>query len=449
MDASEQNEAMADKNRFLLFFVCCLAYLAIGFHFSIRSNIAENLREIFNGVDQLNSSKLAGSALAVPFLGYAITIFFVSPFIDAIGMGRLMKLSGLLIVIGSIMVVAAESVASSSQLYWVIWGGMLLVGFGWGLVDTNTNPLVVALYPEDKTHKLNVIHAWWPAGIAVGGLIGMAFGKLDVAWEVKLTVAMIPAAALSALCFFAKFPLTERAASGVSFGDMFKEVLRKPMFWVWFVCIWFTATAELAPGQWVDMALSRTVGMSGMWILIYISGLMFVMRHFAGTMVHRLSVVGLLWVSCLLAAFGLWWLSVASNPLTGFLAATFWGTGVCFMWPTMLGAVNERYPRSGALGMGLMGTGATLAIYFFLPVMGRVFDATKIKEAGGEVAFKALKGDALEGVLATASQTSFRAVAILPAALLVVFGIIWLYEIKRRVGLKAVSAGSSSATDKA
>lgn len=328
MDASVQSEADR-KNRFLLFSICCLAYLAIGFHFSIRSNIAENLRAIFDGIDPLRSSKMVGSALGVPFLGYAITIFFVSPFIDAIGMGRLMKCSGVLIVIGSLMVVAAEVLASSSQLYWVVWGGMLLVGFGWGLVDTNTNPLVVALYPEDKTHKLNVIHAWWPAGIAVGGL-------------------------------------------------------------------------------------------------------MFVMRHFAGTMVHRLSVVGLLWVSCLLAALGLWWLSVAANPASAFLGATFWGVGVCYLWPTMLAAVNERYPRSGALGMGLMGTGATLAIYLFLPVMGRVFDATKIKEAGGEAAFKVLSGEQLEGVLATASQTSFRAVAVLPALLLAVFGVIWLYETNRR-----------------
>ncbi len=443
MVSNEPNRA-DERNRFLLFFICCLAYLAIGFHFSIRSNIAENLREIFNGIDPLRSSKMLGSALGVPFLGYAITLFFVSPFIDAIGMGRLMKLSGVMLVLGSVMVVAAENVGSSSQLYWMVWGGMLLVGFGWGLVDTNTNPLVVALYPKDKTHKLNVIHAWWPAGIAVGGLIGMAFGKLNVAWEAKLVVAMVPAVVLTILCFLAKFPLTERAASGVSFGDMFKEVLRKPMFWVWFFCIWFTATAELAPGQWVDMALSRTVGMKGLWILIYISGLMFVMRHFAGPMVHRLSVVGLLWVSCLLAAFGLWWLSVAGNPLSAFLAATFWGVGVCYMWPTMLAAVNERYPRSGALGMGLMGTGATLAIYFFLPVMGRVFDATKIEEAGGEAAFKALEGGALEGVLATASQTSFRAVAALPAVLLVVFGIIWVYEARRRAKLAAAASAPSS-----
>jgi fucose permease len=433
MSATPDQSAYSERNRFLLYFICCLAYFTIGFHFSMRSSIAGSLRGIFDAIDPLNSSKMLGSALGVPFLGYAITIFFISPFIDAIGMGRLMRLAGILIVVGSVVVVAAPSLASSMELYWVIWGGMLLVGLGWGLVDTNTNPLVVALYPEDKTHKLNVIHAWWPGGIVLGGLIGVAFGAVDIQWKIKLLMTLVPAVALVIMCVFVKFPLTERAAAGISFGDMFKEILRKPMFWVWFVCIWFTATAELAPGQWVDMALTRTVGMPGIWILIYISGLMFVMRHFAGPVAKKLSPVGLLWISCLLAAFGLYWLSVAHNPLGALLGATLWGIGVCYMWPTMLATVNERYPKSGALGMGLMGTGATLAIYMFLPVMGRVFDATKIKAAGGEQAFKALSGVQLDEVLVQASQVSFRSVAILPAALLLVFAAIWIYDVKKHV----------------
>src|SRR5258705_5682110 len=143
------------------------------------------------------------------------------------------------------------------------------------------------------------------------------------------------------------------------------------------------------------MALTRTVGMSGIWLLVYVSGLMFVMRHFAGTMVHKLSSVGLLWVSCLLAALGLVALSVANSPLMGFLAATIWGTGVCYMWPSMLATASERFPRSGALGMGLIGTAGSLSTYFLLPQMGKIFDDAKIQAAGGEAAFAALSGDGL------------------------------------------------------
>jgi len=110
---------------------------------------------------------------------------------------------------------------------------------------------------------------------------------------------------------------------------------------------------------------------------------------------------------------------------------------VCFMWPTMLATASERFPRGGALLMGLMGTAGTLSITFVLPAMGRIFDAKKLEAAGGEAAFKNLSGSALDNVLGIASQTSFRAVAALPAILLVVFGAIWLYD-RSRGGHKPV-----------
>ena len=128
------------------------------------------------------------------------------------------------------------------------------------------------------------------------------------------------------------------------------------------------------------------------------------------------------------ATIGLLLLSVANSPITGLLAATVWGIGVCYMWPTMLGAASERFPRGGALLMGLMGTGGTLAIYFVLPQMGKIFDQAKIRAAGSEEAFKTLSGDKLNDALVYASQHSFRMVAILPAILLIVFGAIWLYD---------------------
>jgi len=219
-------------------------------------------------------------------------------------------------------------------------------------------------------------------------------------------------------------------------GQMLREILN-PMFLVLFCSMFLTAASELAPGQWVDLALTRTVHMQGILLLVYVSGLMFVARHFAGPLVHRLSPIGLLWFSCLLASLGLVLLSVANSPVTGLLAASVWGTGVCFMWPTMLATASERFPRGGAVLMGLMGTAGTLSIQFVLPAMGRIFDAKKIEAAGGEAAFQALSGDRLQQVLGQASQASFRAVAILPAILLLVFGAIWFYD-RSRGGFKAV-----------
>ena len=131
-------------------------------------------------------------------------------------------------------------------------------------------------------------------------------------------------------------------------------------------------------------------------------------------MVHKLSSVGLLWVSSALAALGLVGLSMADSPVMGFLAATVWGTGVCYMWPTMLAAASERYPKGGAFAMGVIGTAGSLSIWFVLPQMGAIFDSAAAK--------------ALEAIKTLAAVESFRFVAILPAILLLVFGAIWLQD---------------------
>lgn len=418
-----------------LFLISVLALTATGIGFSIRGNIASSLQaDLFDPIDKLNSAGMVATALGVVFLGFAFTIAIGSPLLDYLGMGRLLALSSTCLVSGNLVVIYSQQLAGQDSLFRVVWIGMLLIGIGQGLVETVINPLTTTLYPDDKTHKLNVLHAWWPGGIIIGGLLGLAIGQMGMTWKAQLVAAIIPAAAFGLMLIGAKFPPTERVAAGVSAGSMMKEVFR-PFFLVWFGCMFLTAASELAPGQWVDMALTRTVGMKGIWLLIYVSGLMFVMRHFAGPLAHKFSPVGLLWISSLLAAVGLVLLSWANSPITGFLAATVWGIGVCYMWPTMLAAASERFPRGGALLMGLMGTAGTLSIYFVLPKMGSIFDQAKVRAAGGEEAFKQLSGDALNNVLGQASQYSFRVVAILPAILLIVFGLIWLYD-KSRGGFK-------------
>jgi MFS family permease len=437
----------AGYDRSRLFVVSLLALFTAGVGASLRSNIADDLQRIFfDPIDKAHSAEMIGSVLGVPFLGYAFTIAVGSPLLDAIGMGILLPMSGVLFILGTLIILFAGAIASGPSVYTVIWTGAVVTGIGWGLVETVINPLTTTLYPEDKTAKLNTLHAWWPGGLIAGGLFGIAAGALGLSWQVKLAMVMLPAALVIVLCLGVRFPPTERVASGYSAGSMFRELL-KPMFLVLFCSMFLTAASELAPGQWVDLALTRTVGMRGIWLLVYVSGLMFVMRHFAGTVVHRLSPIGLLWFSCLLASVGLYALSLANSPVTGLIAATIWGTGVCYMWPTMLATAAERFPRGGALLIGLMGTAGTLSITFVLPAMGKIFDAKKIELAGGSAAFGALQpGPELERVLGIAAQVSFRAVAILPAILLVVFGAIWFYDRSDRSAAvsEAVAVASSA-----
>jgi MFS family permease len=234
--------------------------------------------------------------------------------------------------------------------------------------------------------------------------------------------------------FTTEFPVTERVASGASHGDMFRELGRQPMFFVWFVCMMLTVASELAPGQWVDLALSRVVGMQGIVLLVYVSALMFVMRHFAGSLARRFSSIGILWFGSLLAAIGLYGLSVATAPLPAFAAATVWGIGVCYFYPTMVASVAERFPRGGALMMGLIGFAGGISIQFILPRLGAIFDHAKLEVAGGMGNFVQLAPEQLDRVLRYASVESFRAVALIPLASLPVFGLIgWLDRRRTRV----------------
>jgi fucose permease len=387
-------------------------------------------------IDKAHSAEMIASILGLPFLGFAVTIAIGSPLLDYIGMGLLLPLSGVFLSLGMLMMIFAGDLASGGGVYTVLWMGALVAGIGWGLVETVVNPLIASLYPDNKTGRLNAVHAWWPGGLVIGGLLGVGMSHLGLGWQMKLGIVFIPAVALIALCAGMKFPPTERAAAGVTTKEMFRE-LANPLFLVLFASMFLTAASELAPGQWVDLALSRTVHMPGILLLVYVSGLMFLMRNFATPLVHKFSAIGVLWLSCLGAALGLYALSVANSPVTALLAATLWGTGVCYMWPTMLATASERFPRGGALLMGLMGTAGTLSIQFVLPIMGSIFDHKKVELAGGTEAFNALPpGPELDRILGISAQTSFRDVAALPAILLLVFGAIWFYD-RSRGGFRA------------
>jgi MFS family permease len=405
----------------------------IGLGFAVRANIASNLQEdIYDKIDLANSAALVGEALSATFMGFALTLLFGSALVDLIGMKRMLLLSALGYIAGAVGLVFATTMAINSSVETVIWVSLLLTGLGWGAVEAASNPMVAALYPEEKTHRLNILHAWWPAGIVVGGLMGYTITRVGLPWELNMFVLLLPALALAWMVSRATFPVTERVAAGVSYGQMFSELLKRPLFWVFWVCMFFTATAELAPGQWVNIALSHIVGMQGILLLVYVSALMFVMRHFAGPIVAHISPIGLMFVSCLAAGIGLYLLSLADTPALAFGAATVWGIGVCYLWPTMLAITSERFPRGGAMALGLMGFAGGMAIKFVLPQMGAIFDTAKAQAAGGADQLATLSPQAMQEVLRYASVESFQSVAIVPLLLLPVFGLIWLFD--RRKG---------------
>ncbi len=421
------------ENRRLLFVLSNLAIFMIGLGFAVRAAIAGDLQaDLFDVLDVARSATMVGEVLGATFVGFALTLLFGAALVDLVGIRAMLLFAAAGYFLGSLCVLMASIMAPSITAYWLVYGGLLLTGLGWGAVEAATNPLIATAYPEEKTHRLNILHAWWPAGIVAGGLLGLGIIQVGAIWQLNLIILMVPALVLAWMVIRAEFPVTERVAMGLSYGDMFAQLGRSPGFFIWFLCMMGTVAAELAPSAWVDLALTNIVGMPGVWVLIYINLLIFIGRHYAGTMVARFSSPGLLTLGCLLAAPGLYFLSQAGTPLSAFAAATLWALGICYFYPTMLGAVAERYPAGGALMLGLMGFAGGVASWTVLPWMGAIFDEAKVRAAGGVQAFEALQGEALEQVVRAASVESFQIVAMIPLALIPVFAFLWWRESGQR-----------------
>ena len=420
-------ETAIDRKR--LYFIGNLSIFMIELGFAVRATIAPDLQaDIYIPIDAATSATRLGEALGVTFTGFALTLLFGSALVDRMGMKAMVLLSALGYLAGSLGLFVATLMPPSGTVETIVMISLLLTGLGWGAVEAASNPMIAALYPDEKTHRLNILHAWWPAGIVVGGLAGVGLTQAELAWELNLLLLVLPSLLMAVLVATSAFPVTERVASGASYADMLRELIRRPLFWVFWACMFLTAAAELAPGQWVNIALSNIVGMQGILLLVYVSALMFVMRHFAGPIVSRISSVGLMFVSCLAAAAGLYLLSLANTPALAFAAATVWGIGVCYLWPTMLGIVAERFPTGGALAMGLMGFAGGMSIQFVLPRMGAIFDAAKLEAAGGAEQLAGLSPDAMADVIRYASVESFQSVSVVPLVLLPVFALIAIVD---------------------
>src|SRR4051812_7408037 len=189
-----------------LFLLSSLALTMAGMGASLRANTAADLQRVFfDPIDKAHSAEMIATILALPFLGFAATIAIGSPLLDYIGMGLLLPLAGVCFSIGALTMIFAGSFSTGAGVYDAIWIGALVTGVGWGLVETVVNPLIASLYPAEKTGKLNTLHAWWPGGLVIGGLLGVAMSSLGLGWQLKLAVVLLPAIAVVALSIGVKF----------------------------------------------------------------------------------------------------------------------------------------------------------------------------------------------------------------------------------------------------
>ena len=426
-----EKHASVPGNARAIFWICVLLLFTAALSFSIRTGVSGAIKEsMLDPYMPLASGEMIAASLGYGFLGFALSLIAISPFLDVFGAKKVVLFSSLSFILGPLLILLSPATGDGATAYMVLNIGMVVCGLAWGAMEASVNPVTASIYPEDKTGKLNVLHAWWPAGIIVGGLASVFLYETSVvSWQFMIGLIMVPAVLCGAWALTQDFPVTESTAQGVTFSQMIAAPFKRPGFWIFPAIMFLTTSAELAPGSWVDVALTETVGMPGILVLVYVSAIMFIMRHFAGPLERRFTDIGLLLMCTIPAAIGLYLLSIANSPLTALVAATAWAFGVCFMWPTMLAAANRRYPETGAWGIGLVGFFGALAMYFILPEIGKIYDAAKLEAAGGEEAFAALQpGPELSAALAYAAEQSFQAIAVVPVILFFIFGGLWLYE---------------------
>lgn len=400
---------MQSINRSQLFIASCLALLVTGLSFGIRAGILDKL-----GVDfALDQSQLA-SITAAAFWGFPLAIVIGGLVVDLIGMKRLLVLAFLFHLIGIILTIFANG-------YWTLFLSTLLVGIANGTVEAACNPLVAGLYTDNKTTKLNHFHLWFPSGIFIGTLVVFLFIKINLSWQVQVGTMLIPTVIYGYLFSKLDFPVTERVASGVSYGGMLKAVIA-PLFIFMFICMFGTAITELFTGQWINVLL-KNVTDNGILLLTLETGVMILGRAFAKPVLQKISPQALLVVSAILAALGIYMFTVVTGPML-YLAAIVFGMGVTFFWPTMLGFVNTYLPETGALGLNLMGGAGMFAVSIFTIFMGDYYKQIELA-AGNNL---------------TAGKLVLQATLVIPIVLVVAFIGLTIYMRGRGKSAAAVQA---------
>ena len=399
-----------------LFVASCLALLVTSLSFGIRAGILGRLGVQF----ELNASQL-GTIASTAFWGFPLAIVAGGVLVDLIGMKKLLLVAFAFHLIGIVLTIFAGG-------YWSLFISTLCIGIANGTVEAACNPLVTSLYPDNKTTKLNHFHLWFPGGIVIGTLIVFLFNKIGLGTQIQVGVMLIPAVLYGYLFYELEFPNTERVSSGVSTADMYKALLN-PLFFFMIICMFGTAITELFTGQWIDVLL-KNVSDNAILLLTIETGIMVVGRGFAGPVVHKFSPQGVLLISTVLASLGLYLLGHTSGNML-FVGAIIFGMGVCYFWPTMLGFVSENLPKTGAVGINLMGGAGMFAVSVYMIFMGEFYDklvAAKIPAGTSDAAMASVLNEAKKA----AGPEIINTTLVIPIVLIIAFAGLNVYMRKAK-----------------
>lgn len=417
MSTTYQSERGPGLNEKFLFWASFLTLIAAGIGFSVRGVILKDWGNQF-GFTQSELGTITGGGL----LAFGLAIIFFSFFADLFGYGKLMLIAFLLHASSAVVTFAAGPVYAAQGkegAFMCLNIGMWLFAFGNGTCEAVINPLTATLFPKNKTHWLNILHAGWPGGLILGAVLTLGFNQLGtpeqpIRWEIKLGVFLVPVLLYGIMMFNRPFPHSEAKTAGVSMSDMMGTVgivgisvaiglfglllsnivvpglakqsgIAIPGYvgWAAALAVWvgyavitkfafgsiiiaflylmhaLVGYVELGTDSWITNITERVLSNQdyALYAFIWTNALMFTLRFFAGPIVEKINPVGLLFASSALGVLGLY---ILGNPSVDTIwpwiaGVTVYGLGKTFYWPTLLGVISERFPKGGALALGISG----------------------------------------------------------------------------------------------
>jgi MFS family permease len=383
-----------------------MAILAAGVGFAIRGGILDN----WGGEYGFSASQL-GAIMGAGLTGFCFGIIVGGVIVDKIGYGWLVILAFVLHVVSAFVTFAASTPDNAySYLYW----GMFIFAYANGTLEAVANPLVATLFPNNRTHYLNILHASWPAGLVLGSAAGWVLDDIyQLSWKLQLSLYLIPTVIYGLMFFGQKMPKSEASKKGLSLGQMFKDVgmlgagvacillalffgndvlpallpnalagfatyggiaigaglllvvafltnfsWGSVLLFVLFVTHSLVGAVELGTDGWIQNITGNLFSSEqGKWLFIYTSAIMFGLR-FAAHFIEKtlkISPIGILLICSVLAVVGLQMASSMETFGMALIALGIYAVGKTFFWPTMLAVTSDRYPRTGAVAISIMG----------------------------------------------------------------------------------------------
>jgi MFS transporter, putative metabolite:H+ symporter len=393
---------MVNQNR--LFLGSCFALITTAFSFSIRAGILPQLATDFN----LSAEQL-GFINSMWFVGFPIAMIIGGLVYHTVGPKKIM-----------IVAFVAHTLGILLTIYSGGYTGLLLstflIGIGNGCTEAACNPMIADAYAGSQMSKmLNRFHMWFPGGIVVGSLLSKFMTDANTGWQLQIWLIVIPTLIYAYLFWGQEFP-KPKTEGVTSIGENFKAMFT-PLYIFMFCCMALTAISEFGPQQWTGLIMSKS-GASPMIILALVTGLMAVIRYFAGSIIAKLDQTGVLLGSAILATIGIYLFSTQTGSMV-YVAAIFFAMGVALFWPNMVGFIAEKVPLSGALGMSIIGGVGMFSTAIFQPIIGGWIDSERVTQTA-----KGLTGDAME---LAAGQATLDNIAVFPAILIVAFTILYFW----------------------